>query len=118
MNMSKREAIAAKKEAIVDAFLAAGWRPNIGYLDTRPYRNFLSLNDRGQIVDSYFGRPQVGEHHYLISPDKQYAVTIKPQVLTLHDAARNYCKVLSMKHEEVEIFPDRLVSGILEVRIK
>lgn len=106
MNMSKREAIAAKKETIVDTFLAAGWKPNTDY--TR------RLDDRGRAIYSW----GIGDEHFLISPDKRYAVTIKPQVFTLHDASRNYCKALSMKHEEVEIFPDRLVCGILEVRIK
>jgi len=45
--------------------------------------------------------------HFRLSPDERYAITLKAQVFTIHDATRQYCKVLSVKYSEadVEIIP-------------
>lgn len=85
-----------RRERIVDGFLLeAGWRPN--------YRYINNLDVRGR-----WGRWQ---ENYLIGPDGKYAVTIKRTVLTVHDSQRQYCKIISMKLNEIEQVPQGIKCG-------
>lgn len=86
-----------KIEQMLEAMLAKGWRPNTKWLRSDDLRTLIS----GELY---------GDLHW-VSPDEHYTMRVKSNVLTVHDAQRQYCKVISMKLNELEVFPDYIKCG-------
>ena len=90
--MAKKETTQELKLKLVEYLLINGWEPNKEY---RP-----SLIDERGCRELYGG----GTEYYLISVNKDYAITIKTNVLTVHQASRNFCKVLSLNIADITSF--------------
>jgi hypothetical protein len=95
--MKKQSPMDLKREQIIEAMLAKGWRPNVKYIGNDNLDTILT--------------GKYGSYYFWISADERFAVTFKKVVMTVHDATRQYCKVLSMKLNEVEIKPDYIKCG-------
>jgi hypothetical protein len=78
------------RKKIIDLAFNNGWKPNDKYR-----KNPISNDNCGYIIDA----------------NEKYAITLKSTVLTIHDGEREFCKVLSMKYNEMEINENFLVSG-------
>ena len=85
----KRKEIATKRERLVEALKKEKWHANAKY-----------------------GH----DDQFLVSPNDHYAITVKTQVITLHDASRNYCKILSMEIDHIVIHSDHIECGILKMK--
>lgn len=72
-------------------------------------------------VEGWYQNPRYPSgygYDFLMSPKGNYALTVKAQVITLHDSNRGFCKVLSMKINEVRLKSDGLECGILKMYFK
>jgi hypothetical protein len=83
----KRKEIEKKREVLIKAFLDNKWKRNPRYTST----------------------------NLLLSEHENYALTVKKQVITLHDASRQYCKILSMEIDKIKILPDGIQCGALKL---
>lgn len=101
--MAKKETTQELKLKLVEYLLINGWEPNKEY---RP-----SLIDERGCRELYGG----GTEYYLISVNKDYAITIKTNVLTVHQASRNFCKVLSLNIADITYDLNGISSGLLRL---
>ena len=53
---------------------------------------------------------------YLIDNEEHYAITLKSSVLTVHDASRQFCKVVSMGYNEIKIENQELLCGKIALK--
>jgi len=93
---TKEEAFEFRKK-LVQSLLKHGWVPNTEY----------TYNNKA-IQQDFTG--------YMIDAEKHYAISLKSQVLTVHDGTRQFCKVLSMEYNEMEITNKELVCGKIALR--
>lgn len=100
--MAKKETTHELKLKLVDYLLINGWEPNKEYWDT--------LDNKG-CRELYGG----GTMYYLISVNKDYALTIKTNTLTAHQASRNFCKVLSLNIADITYDLNGISSGLLRL---
>lgn len=88
------------EQEIVRVLKANGWKPNIKYSQ--------GINEDGF---NKWGRG------YLIDADDRFAITLKSSVLTVHDGTRQFCKVISMAYNEIEIKDHELVCGRIALKL-
>jgi len=49
--------------------------------------------------------------------DDRFATTMSGSVMTIHDATRQFCKVVSMAYNEIEIGEKELVCGKIALKV-
>ena len=96
------EECTAVRRKIAETLVARGWKPNRKY-------------DK-EIDDLGFSH-RWSEHGYLIDPDDRFAITLKSQVLTVHDGSRQFCKVVGMGYNEIKIRKNELVCGRVALKL-
>lgn len=82
---------------IIDKLFERGWKENTKYTHGR---KAIDKNGTGYVIDR----------------DEHYAISLNASVLTVHDASRQFCKVVSMGYNEIEIKKDELVCGKLALK--
>lgn len=107
-----------KRENIIDALLSKEWKPNLAYLNNE-YSEYIWIlkkysDDRGKFYTLHNdGKEYISDSNYLISSDGQYAISVKAKTINLHDANKNYSKILSMNIDDIEVEENGLKSGFI-----
>lgn len=107
-----------KRESIINALVLKGWKPNLAYLNNE-YSEFIWVikkysDNRGKFYSLHNdGKEYCSESNYLISSNNQYAISVKSKTVNLHDASKNYLKILSMNIDDIEIEENGLKSGFI-----
>jgi hypothetical protein len=127
--MGKRGSTKLLKEKLVDYLLAHGWKPNKEYWGDDGNQTRFRVSERGcyiKYIPTYDNKTKKytwdkveessGSEHYLISSDKSYALTIKENVVTVHQASRQFCKVLSLKIADIQYSDEGIHTGLLMLR--
>lgn len=104
-----KEVFEQKIKELIDALYNNGWTPNINFLSKYQYEQF----DLQTLVAG-----KKYEYYYWISGDKKYTMTIKKQVLTVHDTSRHYCKVFAVKLNDLEIAENYIQADKLRLYLK
>ncbi|MFE8701069.1 hypothetical protein ACFYKX_10730 [Cytobacillus sp. FJAT-54145] len=95
----KIDTIARKRQQILETFFTHNWKPNRAYCSR---------------IDSVTGEFE-GEF-YLISPCKEFAVTIKKRVIHVHECRRQFAKVLNLEILTAVISDDGIANGLIQLK--
>lgn len=94
-----KEDLGVLRKEILSTLLSNGWQPNMAYTGGR----YKAIEDDGT--------------GHLIDSDGHYAIRLKPTVLTVYDASREFCKVLSMEYKETTIVGKELICGRIALKM-
>lgn len=105
----KTQIIEKIKQEALSKFKEKGWKPNLEYYNKlRPYMKDQFNKETGEI----------GGIYYLLSPDREFAITMQKRVVHVHARSRNFTKVLNIELIECEINEDGISQGLIQLKWK
>lgn len=106
------------RDIIIENLLKHGWIPNIEYLNEEYSSWYWIVNkyadEKGRFcTENNDGSVEYSKYNYLTSPNKKFAITIKENTITLHQAEKKYEKILTLNISDIILDESGLKSGMI-----